>query len=161
MEKAFNALFEVSKDKVQTFLSVGSELHTGTMFGMLFEPWFHARISEQGYTGKLRKLTTGRELVENKKKKKRNVIGMVKDHMGIKDHTIPASPFTDSSISKKSSKTVTMFSSIPTFQPSILSGQATEKCTKSHLPPNTTKSRLRRCQSFVRSSQIGWLPIEP
>lgn len=91
MEKAFNELFKVSKDKVQTFLSVGSELHTGSMFRMLFEPWFHARISEQGYTGKLRKLTTGRELVENKKKK-RNVIGMVKDHMGIKDHTIPASP---------------------------------------------------------------------
>jgi len=90
MEQAWNALFRVTKDDVQTFIAAGSELHAGTLFGMLFEPWFHTRISEQGFTGRLRKLTTGRELVENKKKK-RNALGILKDNLGIKQYTIPAS----------------------------------------------------------------------
>lgn len=89
MEQAWKSLFIVSKDKVQTLIAVGSELHLGTLFGMLFEPWFHTRISEQGYTGRLRKLTTGRELMENKKKK-RNALGILKDNLGITEHIIPA-----------------------------------------------------------------------
>jgi hypothetical protein len=91
MQKAFAALFSVEQDKIQSLLHINTDLNLETFFGILFEPWFHARVSKQGYTGRFRRLTTGHELAENKKKK-RNVIGFAKDNLGIQSHYIPSGP---------------------------------------------------------------------
>ena len=57
MEAAFAKMFSVSKNKIQTFLHAGVGLHLGIFYGLLFEPYFHARVCEQGYTGRIRQLT--------------------------------------------------------------------------------------------------------
>ena len=57
MEAAFAKMFSVSRNKIQTFLHAGVGLHLGTFYGLLFEPYFHARVCEQGYTGRIRRLT--------------------------------------------------------------------------------------------------------
>jgi hypothetical protein len=75
---------------VQTFIVAAEKLHMGTFFGILFEPWFHARISERGYTGRMRKLTTAAELAAAKTKK-RNFFGRATDSLGVVDHHIPRS----------------------------------------------------------------------
>ena len=69
-------------------------LHTGTFYGILFEPWFHARIADHGYIGRFRKLTTGWAL-NAATKKKRGLFGTSKediDPLEIQEHTIPRSP---------------------------------------------------------------------
>ena len=58
METAFDTMFRVSKNKIQTFLHAGIGLHLGTFYGLLFEPYFHARVTEQGYSGRIRRLTS-------------------------------------------------------------------------------------------------------
>jgi hypothetical protein len=58
METAFETMFKVSKSKIVTFLHAGIGLHLGTFYGLLFEPYFHARVTQQGYSGRIRKLTT-------------------------------------------------------------------------------------------------------
>src|SRR5437762_5548619 len=57
METAFETMFRVSKNKIQTFLHAGIGLHLGTFYGLLFEPYFHARVTQQGYSGRIRRLT--------------------------------------------------------------------------------------------------------
>jgi hypothetical protein len=58
METAFETMFKVSKSKIVTFLHAGIGLHLGTFYGLLFEPYFHARVTQQGYSGRIRKLMT-------------------------------------------------------------------------------------------------------
>lgn len=57
METAFETMFRVSKNRIQTFLHAGIGLHLGTFYGLLFEPYFHARVTQQGYSGRIRRLT--------------------------------------------------------------------------------------------------------
>lgn len=93
MEKSFEQLFRISKKSVETMLVSAEGLHTGTFYGILFEPWFHARIKDYGYIGRFRKLTTGWAL--NTATKKRSLFGKSKediDPLNIQEHTIPRSP---------------------------------------------------------------------
>jgi len=57
METAFQKLFQVTRKKIESFLQAGYGLHLGTFYGLMFEPFFHATITQQGYTGKFRRLT--------------------------------------------------------------------------------------------------------
>lgn len=57
METAFAMMFQVSKNKIETLLHAGIGLHLGTFYGLLFEPYFHARVTHQGYSGKIRRLS--------------------------------------------------------------------------------------------------------
>jgi len=57
METAFHKLFQMTRQKIESFLQAGYGLHLGTFYGLMFEPFFHATITEQGYTGKFRRLT--------------------------------------------------------------------------------------------------------
>lgn len=57
METAFETMFRVSKKKIQAFLPAGICLHLGTFYGLLFEPYFHAKVTQQGYSGRIRRLT--------------------------------------------------------------------------------------------------------
>ena len=57
METAFNKLFQMTRKKIESFLQAGYGLHLGTFYGLMFEPFFHATITEQGYNGKIRRLT--------------------------------------------------------------------------------------------------------
>jgi len=61
-------LFKVSRRQIETMLASADKFHVGTFYGILFEPWFHTRITERGYTGRIRKLSNGRELAANKKR---------------------------------------------------------------------------------------------
>ena len=93
MEKSFEQLFKISKKNVQTMLVSAEGLHTGTFYGILFEPWFHARIADYGYTGRFRKLTTGWAL-NTATKKKRGLFGTSKEDINpldIQEHRIPRS----------------------------------------------------------------------
>jgi hypothetical protein len=51
-------------------------LHTETFYGLRFEPYFHSRVTEQGYSGKMRMLQGVTDAVFINVK--RNVIGMKK-----------------------------------------------------------------------------------
>ena len=57
MEAAFNKLFQMTRKKIESFLQAGYSLHLGTFYRLMFEPFFHATITEQGYNGKMRRLT--------------------------------------------------------------------------------------------------------
>jgi len=57
MATAFKTMFRVSKSNIETFLHDGVGLHLGTFYGLLFEPYFHARVTQQGYAGRIRRLT--------------------------------------------------------------------------------------------------------
>jgi hypothetical protein len=56
MEICFERLFNVSKSKIQYLLNSGQGLHMGTLYGILFEPWFHRKIAEQDLNVKVRPL---------------------------------------------------------------------------------------------------------
>jgi hypothetical protein len=87
-ENVFDKLFNVTKRKVEAFIAVGQGISTGSLFGLLFEPWFHRRIREHGYTGRFRKLCSASELAAAKTKK-RGIVGMLKDPLGVSDYRIP------------------------------------------------------------------------
>ena len=56
MLRAFRKAFLVTKTQIQCFLGTGENPGLGTLYGQLFEPWFHSIVTERGYTGRLRKL---------------------------------------------------------------------------------------------------------
>lgn len=56
MEMCFARLFVVSKSKVSCLLNSGQGLHMGTLYGILFEPWVHRKIAEQGLAVRVRPL---------------------------------------------------------------------------------------------------------
>lgn len=91
MQRSFEELFKVSRRQIETMLVSAEKLHVGTFYGILFEPWFHKRIAERGYTGRMRKLSSGRELTANKK---RPFFGINKDidPLQTQQYTIPRSP---------------------------------------------------------------------
>ena len=57
MEAAFHKLFQMTRKKIESFLNAGYGLHLGTFYGLMFEPYYHATITERGYNGKIRRLT--------------------------------------------------------------------------------------------------------
>ena len=85
MMQAFDTLFKITRREVECFIVTGEGLHLGTLYGLLFEPLFHRRITEQGYSGRIRKLKTGREM-QGITVRKRNHLGMMVD---ISKYTIP------------------------------------------------------------------------
>ena len=56
MEICFERLFNVMKSKIQCLLNSGQGLHMDTLYGILFEPWFHRKMAEQGLNVKIRPL---------------------------------------------------------------------------------------------------------
>jgi hypothetical protein len=86
MGRAFKQCFDVQKNKVAAFM-VGTDLKTGTLFGIMFKPWFHARIAQYGYSGGFRALKSGNEMALVKKKRKWIPFG--KDNLGVCHHRIP------------------------------------------------------------------------
>jgi hypothetical protein len=90
MQRSFEELFKVSRRQIETMLVSAEKLHVGIFYGILFEPWFHKWIAERGYTGRIRKLSTGRELTANKK---RPFFGINKDidPLQTQQYTIPRS----------------------------------------------------------------------
>jgi hypothetical protein len=75
MELAFERLFDVCKGpKIQCLLNAGQGLTMGTLYGILFEPWFHRKITQQGLRAKARPLET-----EGAKTRKRKVFGIGSD----------------------------------------------------------------------------------
>ena len=56
METAFEHMFTLTKNKTQCHLYGAMSLQLGTFYGLLFEPYFHRRVCEQGYKGRMRKL---------------------------------------------------------------------------------------------------------
>ena len=57
MKTAFETMFRMSKSKIQTFVHAGICLHLRTFYGLLFEPYFHARVTRQGCSGRIRRLS--------------------------------------------------------------------------------------------------------
>jgi hypothetical protein len=86
MERAFKQCFDVQKKKVAAFM-VGTDLKTGTLFGIMFKPWFHARIAQYGYSGGFRALKSGNEMALVKQK--RTWIPFGTDNHGVCHHHIP------------------------------------------------------------------------
>jgi hypothetical protein len=60
----------------------------GTLYGLLFEPWFHRRVCGQCYSGRIRKLKPGREM-KGITIRKRNNLGVWVDNLGITKYNIP------------------------------------------------------------------------
>ena len=56
MEICFERLFSISRWKIQCLLNSGQGLYMGTLYGILFEPWFHRKIAKQGLNVKVRPL---------------------------------------------------------------------------------------------------------
>ena len=67
MELCFDRLFTVTKTRIQCLLNSGQGLHMGSLYGILFEPWFHRKISEQGLNVKIRPL--GAAIAQPRKRK--------------------------------------------------------------------------------------------
>jgi hypothetical protein len=90
METAFEKMFLVSKSKIQTFLHAGIELHLGTFYGLLFEPYFHARVTQQGYSGRIRRLTPSKDgTMVPTVGTKRRFLGAKKLVTEVHEHEIP------------------------------------------------------------------------
>jgi len=51
METAFSMMFKPTKVKTECLLYEAIGLHLGTFYGLLFEPYFHQKITKQGYKG--------------------------------------------------------------------------------------------------------------
>ena len=71
-------------------------LHLGTFYGLLFEPYFHRRITDQGFKGKIRKLLPAppdaeslAETTMSKTVRKRQWYGAKKPVSDVVDHVIP------------------------------------------------------------------------
>ena len=91
MMKAFEQMFKFTKTKIECFLHGGMTLSTGTFYGLLFEPYFHSRIKEQGYKGRMRLLepvATGNDDPKHVKTK-RTVWGTKKSSSLVNDYDIP------------------------------------------------------------------------
>jgi len=90
METAFETMFRVSKSKIQTFLHAGIGLHLGTFYGLLFEPYFHARVTQRGYSGRIRRLTpSANDATMVSPSTKRKWYGAKKLVTEVNDHEIP------------------------------------------------------------------------
>lgn len=81
MMKSFEQMFKVTKTQIQCFLNGGVTIGSGSFYGLLFEPYFHSRIKEQGYAGRFRVLEApdtaeGGDAKPNKNK--RTVWGLMK-----------------------------------------------------------------------------------
>ena len=57
MEGAFDMMFKLTRHQTECFLHGAMGIHVGTFYGLLFEPYFHSRVTTQGYTGRMRKLS--------------------------------------------------------------------------------------------------------
>jgi hypothetical protein len=57
MEGAFGMMFKLTRHKTECFVHGAMGLHLGTFYGLLFEPYFHSRVTTQGYTGRMRQLS--------------------------------------------------------------------------------------------------------
>jgi hypothetical protein len=88
MMKSFDKLFRVKQKEIDCLIVTGEGLNMGTLYGLLFEPWFHRRVCGQGYSGRIRKLKTGREM-KGITTRKRNNLGILVDNLGITKYNIP------------------------------------------------------------------------
>ena len=88
MLQAFNTLFKITRSEVECLMVMFKGLSLGTLYGLLFEPLFHIRISEQGYSGRIRKLKPGCEM-QGITTRKRNNFGILVDNLNISKHAIP------------------------------------------------------------------------
>jgi len=97
METAFSMMFKLTKSKSECFLHGAMGLHLGTFYGLLFEPYFHRRMTEQGYKGKIRKLVRDTsdplqslsDTTKPKKDNKRQWYGGKKLVAEVLEHEIP------------------------------------------------------------------------
>ena len=95
MMKSFDRLFSIKQKEIDCFLVTGESLHLGTLYGLLFEPWFHRRVCAQGYSGRIRKLKPGREMQGITRRKRNNLgtlvnnLGMLVDNLAITKYNIP------------------------------------------------------------------------
>ena len=90
MMKAFELMFKFTKTKIECFLHGGMTLSTGTFYGLLFEPYFHSRVKEQGYKGRMRLLepvATGND--PKPVKPNRTAWGTKKSPSAVIDYDIP------------------------------------------------------------------------
>lgn len=90
MMKAFEQMFKFTKTKIECFLHGGMTLSTGTFYGLLFEPYFHSRVKEQGYKGRMRLLEpVATENDPKPVKPKRTAWGTKKSSSVVIDYDIP------------------------------------------------------------------------
>jgi hypothetical protein len=87
METAFAMMFKLTRSKTECLLHGAMGFPIGTFYGLLFEPYFHRRITEQGYSGKIRKLTANPPATSTTRK--REWYGRKKSVTEVVDHTIP------------------------------------------------------------------------
>ena len=62
MMKSFDKLFRVKRKEIDCLVVTRKGLNMDTLYGPLFEPWFHRRVCVQGYSSRIRKLKPGREM---------------------------------------------------------------------------------------------------
>lgn len=91
VDEAFKKLFVMSKNKVTCVMKGATALNLGTFYGLLFEPYFHVRISERGYSGKCRRLLSP-DNTRTAATKKRTVLGVKTDQLKIFTLNIPKMP---------------------------------------------------------------------
>jgi len=73
MTEAFKTLFELKRKGIECLLITDEGLHLGTIYRLIFEPLFHARLTKLGYCGRMRKLKSGREMQRIMKRKRWNL----------------------------------------------------------------------------------------
>ena len=80
MEEAFKQLFRIEKNKIICLLQGSAALNVGSFYGMLFEQYFHGRVAENGYTGKIRRLKSAKD-TRAADTKKRTALGAIADNV--------------------------------------------------------------------------------
>jgi hypothetical protein len=85
MMTAFNLLFKIERNNIQCFLNGATNLHTATLYGLLFEPYFHSLVCGRGYSGRMRLLTPSNDL----NKGKRSAFGTKRTGVETRKHRIP------------------------------------------------------------------------
>ena len=88
MMKSFDKLFRVKQKEIDCLIVTRKSLYMDTLYGLLFEPWFHRRVCVQGYSGRIRKLKPGREM-KGITTRRRNNLGILVDNLGITKYNIP------------------------------------------------------------------------
>jgi len=77
MLHVFHQIFRVTKSSIQVQIKIGGSISgAGGLYGTLFEPWFHNRITERGYMGRFRELEKAPD--GNSAAARRNLLGRIK-----------------------------------------------------------------------------------
>ena len=74
MLHVFHQIFRVTKSSIQVQIKIGGSI--SGLYGTLFEPWFHNRITERGYMGRFRELEKAPD--GNSAAARRNLLGRIK-----------------------------------------------------------------------------------